>query len=108
MSFLGADNLSLLGGSVAYNVWAAGKISSLGDYGPIMDNALRNISLSLRTKPKAGRANTKDGGVDRSREAVRKWIHRFGSLSLKLLTPKASRRIAVVDETCIGLGRRKA
>ncbi len=73
-----------------------------------MDNALRNISLSLRTKPKASRANTKDGGVDRSREAVRKWIHRFGSLSLKLLTPKASRRIAVVDETCIRLGRRKA
>ncbi len=30
----GADNLSLLGGSVAYNVWATSNISSLGDYGP--------------------------------------------------------------------------
>ena len=65
-------------------------------------------AIYLKSEPKAGRANTKDGGVDRSREAVRKWIHRFGSLSLKLLTPKASRRIAIVDETCIGLGRRKA
>ena len=59
--------------------------------------SLRQVERTLKT-----------AGIDRSREAVRKWIHRFGSLSLKLLTPKASRRIAVVDETCIRLGRRKA
>ena len=47
-------------------------------------------------------------GAGRSREAVRQWVHRFGQLSLKLLAPKASEGVAVVDETCVKLGGEQA
>ena len=44
-------------------------------------------------------------GVKRSREAVRKWVHRFGELAIRYISRETA-SVAIVDETAVNVGGR--
>ena len=46
-------------------------------------------------------------GVKRSREAVRKWVHRFGELAIRYISRETA-SVAIVDETAVNVGVRES